>query len=57
MYDQVGELISEPIAIALAHGLNRFKGEKTALICDFGNMCARKRAGRRVAREMFCRAT
>jgi hypothetical protein len=36
---QVVELVSEPKCIALAHGLNRFKGEKTVLICDFGIIC------------------
>ena len=31
------EVMDEPIAIGIAHGLHRFKGHKWALICDFGH--------------------
>lgn len=34
---KVKDLVDEPIAIATAHGLHRFKGKKWALICDFGH--------------------
>ena len=33
---QVIELIEEPIAAAIAHGLDRFKGNKSVLVCDLG---------------------
>ena len=33
----VKEMVEEPIAIATAHGLHRFKGQKWVLVCDFGH--------------------
>ena len=33
----VKDILEEPIAIATAHGLHRFKGQKWVLVCDFGH--------------------